>query len=211
MAELGRAACPAPMWSAGADQSCAVGLARPTPRSSCSNGCMPARRASPFPSAGSTPIAMPGRSGSQAARASGLLRFVEVGGKLHASSRDDRSVHARYRRVGCARRRAGSDPCHGRLRPLQLRLNAVPVRLLPLANVSVDDLLLEGEASACWRGRMARRGGPSSLPWTMPRSVSSSVRPIGKFQAIQHKLANVPDRARRRAAHARPCRAAARS
>src|SRR5258705_11167195 len=62
MAELGRAACPAPMWSAALTNLALSGVHT---RLTCFRNCMLAQHASRFPLACSIPTAMRARSGSK--------------------------------------------------------------------------------------------------------------------------------------------------
>jgi alkylation response protein AidB-like acyl-CoA dehydrogenase len=188
MAELGRAACPAPMGSAGlanlavsaSRDKAAVGLLEQLhDGTACAAFCFGAF--DPDRQAGAIQI-----SGG---RASGLLRFVEAAASCsHLLVVIDPSTLAcvDLNEAGVTR-----EPTRAMGAPglFQLRLDGVPARLISLEGKSADDLLLAGKLALLARAHGAGRGA-FELAVDYAKERQQFGQPIGKFQAIQHKLAN---------------------
>ena len=187
MTELGRATCPAPMWSAslvnlvlsGAREAAAVelidrlhaGAARVT----FSFGALdPDRQAASICFTNG--------------RASGLLRFVEVAASCtHLLVAIDPSTLALIELGGPG---VALEPTRAMGLPglYQLRLDAAPARLLGV-DILLGDLLRKGKLALLSRAHgAARRAFELVVDYAGERHQFG--QPIGKFQAIQHKLAN---------------------
>jgi alkylation response protein AidB-like acyl-CoA dehydrogenase len=188
MAELGRAACPAPMWSAalanlalsGArDESTIEFLHKIHGGAACvavSFGAL-----DPDRNAGAIRI--------DHGRTSGLIRFVEAAASCtHLLVAVDSTafvlVELNGPRVSLEATRAMGAPGL-----FQLRLDGAPARLIPLNAVSVDDLLIKAKLVLLARAHgAAHRAFELAVDYAKERQQFG--QPIGKFQAIQHKLAN---------------------
>lgn len=187
MTELGRAGCPAPMWPAalanfalsGSPAVAAVELLEGLHvGTAVAAFCFGVRD----PDAGTGSISIDGR------HATGVLRFVEVAGATHILVAVDDS------RLGLVRLDAPGvvlTPMRtmGAWGLCEVRLNSVPLTLLQLESTNVDDLRLEAQAALLGRAYgAARRAFERAVDYAKQRHQFG--QPIGKFQAIQHKLAN---------------------
>jgi alkylation response protein AidB-like acyl-CoA dehydrogenase len=188
MAELGRAACPAPMWSAAIANLALSGVRGEVAaellerihsgeaRVAVSFGTL-----DPDRHAGSIRIAD--------GRASGLLRFVEVAASCtHLLVAVGPTAFALAELSGQG---ISLEPSRAMGAPglFQLRLDGAPARPISLAAVSADDLLLKGKLALLARAHgAARRAFELAVDYAKERQQFG--QPIGKFQAIQHKLAN---------------------
>lgn len=188
LAELGRAACPAPMWAAAL-----ANLALSTAPSEAASGLLTglhggtARLAfcfgslDPDPGAGAIKVA--------GDRASGVLRFVEAAGScthlvVVANPRELALVALDIAGVNVVPSRA-----MGAWSLYEVRLNSVPATLIPIEAGVLDDLLIKAKLALS-----ARAHGAASRAFELvtdyARERHQFGQPIGKFQAIQHKLAN---------------------
>jgi len=71
----------------------------------------------------------------------------------------------------------------------EVRLNAAPLTRIPVATVDLDDLRIKGKAALTARAYgAARRAFELAVDYARERHQFG--QPIGKFQAIQHKLTN---------------------
>jgi alkylation response protein AidB-like acyl-CoA dehydrogenase len=187
MSELGRAACPAPMWSAA--------LANLTLSNSCDDaakawlGSIHAGRACvAFSFAGFDPDRQAGSIRIADGHAVGLLRFVEAASDCtHFLVAVDRESLALI-----ARDAPGINLEHTRAMGasglFQVRFDAVPALVLA-TRVPVAELLLKGRLALLARAHgAARRAFELAVDYARERRQFG--QPIGKFQAIQHKLAN---------------------
>ena len=188
MAELGRTACPAPMWSAalanlglsGSHAEAAVNLLEKlhagTARVAFSFGAL-----DPDPNTGSVRIT----NGS----ASGLLRFVEVAGSCtHLLVTVEGSALGLIE-LGASGVDLEPTRAMGAWGLYEFRLNSAPATLIELERSIADDLLLEGKLALMARAYgAARRAFELAVDYAKERQQFGQA--IGKFQAIQHKLAN---------------------
>ncbi|WP_315835284.1 acyl-CoA dehydrogenase [Bradyrhizobium prioriisuperbiae] len=187
MAELGRAACLAPMWSAalanlalaGSQDTAAVELLEKlhtgTAVAVFSFGACD-------PDAGGGSIRIDGR------HATGVLRFVEAVGATHLLVAVDDS---RLALVPLDAHGIDLVPTRamGAWGLCEVRLNSVPLTLLPLEVVDLSDLRRCAQLALLARAHgAARRAFELAVNYAGERHQFG--QPIGKFQAIQHKLAN---------------------
>ena len=188
MAELGRAACPVPMWSAAlanlalarCEANAAVDLL-----SDLHDGA--ARVAFSFgaldPDAGTGAIHL------KDDRASGLLRFVEVAGSCtHLLVAID-DVHLAVVALDGPGVEVEATRAMGAWGLYEVRLKDAPARPIALTLGVLDDLLREARLALVGRAYGAARAA-FDLTVEYARERKQFGQPIGKFQAIQHKLAN---------------------
>ncbi|MBR1202572.1 MULTISPECIES: acyl-CoA dehydrogenase [unclassified Bradyrhizobium] len=188
MAELGRAGCPAPMWSAalanlaiaGSQDDVVVDLLERLHSGKAivafSFGALDRD-----PGAGSVEVTD--------LKATGVLRFVEAaGGATHLLVVLDQAhlalVDLDGPGVECVATRA-----MGAWGLSEVRLNAAPFTRIPVGTVDLDDLRIKGKAALTARAYGAARRA-FELAADYARERHQFGQPIGKFQAIQHKLVN---------------------
>ncbi|MEH2486287.1 alkylation response protein AidB-like acyl-CoA dehydrogenase [Bradyrhizobium sp. AZCC 2230] len=188
LAELGRAACPAPMWSAalanfalstsqsGAAVDLLKGLHAGAARVAFSFGAL-----DPDQGTGSIQV--------RDERGRGLLRFVEAAGSCtHLLVAIDRTVLGLVA-LDAAGVEVIPTRAMGAWGFYEVRLNATPVTLIALDDGLFDDLLLKGKLGLTARAHgAARRAFELVTDYVKQRHQFG--QPIGRFQAIQHKLAN---------------------
>jgi len=188
MAELGRAACPAPMWSAalvnlalsGSSAAAAVDLLERvhagTARVAFSFGCL-----DPDCSTGAVQLDGP--------MATGILRFVEAAGTathLLAAIEASKLVLIELNAAGVE---IVPTRAMGAWGLYEVRLVSVPATLLSVDGLDLDELCLKGSVALIARAYgAARRAFEMVVDYAKERHQFG--QPIGKFQAIQHKLAN---------------------
>jgi alkylation response protein AidB-like acyl-CoA dehydrogenase len=188
MAELGCAACPAPMWSAA--------LANLSLASSCADTAVDflqklhvgSTRAA-FSFGAHDPDRNAGAVRIADGKASGLLRFVEVAGSCtHLLAVVERTSLAL---VELGATGVGLEPTRamGASGLYEVRLDAAPATIIEVKRTLFDDLLLEGKLALLARAYgAARRAFDLAVDYAKERQQFGQA--IGKFQAIQHKLAN---------------------
>src|SRR6266436_62849 len=189
MAELGRAGCSAPMWSAalanlglsGSRAEAAVDLLEKlhvgAARVAFSFGAFD-------PDLNSSSVRVAGGS------ASGMLRFVEVAASCtHLLVLVERSALAI---VDLAASGVDLEPTRamGAWGLFEVRLNSAPATLVKLEPIVADGLLLEGKLALMARAHGAARRA-FDLAGDYAKERQQFGQAIGKFQAIQHKLANI--------------------
>lgn len=188
LAELGRASCPAPMWSA-ALVNFALSASRSEAAADLLNGLHAGSARVTFSFGALDPDRGTGaiRIGDQ--RASGSLRFVEATASCtHLLVAVDRSalgliaLDAPEVEVTPVRAMGSWGFC-------ELRLDAAPATLIALEDEPFDDLLLRGKLTLIARAHGAAQRA-FELATDYARERHQFGQPIGKFQAIQHKLAN---------------------
>ncbi|WP_249137408.1 acyl-CoA dehydrogenase family protein [Bradyrhizobium tropiciagri] len=188
LAELGRAACPAPMWSAAL-----ANFALSTVSSKVAADCLvklhegAARFAFSFgaldPDAGAGAIRV--REG----RADGVLRLVEAADSCtHVLVAIDPAL------LGLVALDAAGvaiipTRAMGAWGACEVRLSSAPISLVAIELGVLDDLLLRGKLALTARAHgAAQRAFELATDYAKERHQFG--QPIGRFQAIQHKLAN---------------------
>ena len=187
MAELGRAACPAPMWPtalanlalsvSGADAAGELleKLHAGTAVAAFSFGACDA-------DAGAGSIRIDG------SRATGVLRFVEAASATHLLVAVDES-HLALVQLDASGIDVAPTRAMGTWGLCEVRLDSVPLTLLPLESVDLDDIRLKAQIALLARALgAARRAFELAVDYAKQRHQFG--QPIGKFQAIQHKLAD---------------------
>lgn len=185
LGELGRAACPAPMWSA-----MLANLALSTAQSATAVELLKALHAGRARVAFSFGVLDPD-SGAGTIRVSGdgLLRFVEAAASCtHLLVAIDRSTLGLVALDGAGveivpTRAMGAWGFH------EVRLNAAPVARMTLSDGVLDDLLIKAKLALTARAHGAARRA-FELVTDYARERHQFGQPIGRFQAIQHKLAD---------------------
>jgi alkylation response protein AidB-like acyl-CoA dehydrogenase len=188
MAELGRAACPAPMGAA-ALANLALSRCRDEGAAELLGQLHGGTARAAFCFGPLDPDRNAGLIRIADGRASGLLRFVEAAASCtHLIVTIDPSTLALVE-LGVSG--VGVEPTRAMGAPglFQLRLEGAPARLISLEGVSANDLLLAGKLALLARAHgAAQRAFELAVDYARERQQFG--QPIGKFQAIQHKLAN---------------------
>ncbi|OKO79209.1 acyl-CoA dehydrogenase [Bradyrhizobium sp. NAS96.2] len=188
MEELGRAGCPAPVWSAALTNLAIAGskveIAADLVERLHSGEAIVAfsfGALDPDVGTGSVEVADFG--------ATGVLRFVEAAGSAtHLLVALDRAHLALIDLGGPGIERVASRAM-GAWGSYEVRLNAAPLTRIPLGTLDLDDLRIAGKVALTARAYgAARRAFELAVDYAKERHQFG--QPIGKFQAIQHKLAN---------------------
>ncbi|WP_298367954.1 acyl-CoA dehydrogenase family protein [uncultured Bradyrhizobium sp.] len=188
MAELGRAGCPAPMWSAalanlaisGSQADVVVDLLERLHSGKAivafSFGAL-----DPDPGTGAIEVTD--------LKATGALRFVEAaGGATHLLVALDQA-HLALIDLGGPGVECVATRAMGAWGLYEVRLNGAPLTRILVGTVDLDDLRIKGRAALTARAYgAARRAFELAVDYAKERQQFG--QPIGKFQAIQHKLAN---------------------
>jgi alkylation response protein AidB-like acyl-CoA dehydrogenase len=188
MTELGRTSCPAPMWSAalanlalsGCEVEAGVDLLEKLHAGTVRVA---------FSFAALDPDGNTGTVELADGRASGKLRFVEVAGSCtHLVTAIGPSSLAVVALAGPG---VELEPTRamGAWGFYQVRLNQAPARRIDLAPAVLDDRLLAARLALLARAYGAARTA-FDLAVDYAKERKQFGQPIGKFQAIQHKLAN---------------------
>jgi alkylation response protein AidB-like acyl-CoA dehydrogenase len=188
MTELGRAACPAPMWSAAL-----TNLALSDCRAEAAVELLEKLHAGTarvaFSFAALDPDTNTGAIQLANGCASGLLRFVEVA----ASCTHLVVTIEPYGLAIVALDGAGVEleatRAMGAWGLYQVRLKEAPARRIDLASAVLDDRLLAGKLALVGRAYGAARAA-FDLTVDYAKGRKQFGQPIGRFQAIQHKLAD---------------------
>ena len=188
MGELGRAACPAPMLQA-ALANLALSASRDPAAVELLGGVRDGASRVAFSFGALDPDRQAGSIRVADGRASGLLRFVEAAASCtHLLVAICPSTLALIELEGPG---VGLEPTRAMGAPglCQLCIDAAPARLLPLEPISSDDLLLKARLALLARAHgAARRAFELAVDYAKERQQFGQA--IGRFQAIQHKLAN---------------------
>ena len=188
MGELGRAACPAPMLQA-ALANLALSASRDPAAVELLGGVRDGASRVAFSFGALDPDRQAGSIRVADGRASGLLRFVEAAASCtHLLVAICPSTLALIELEGPG---VGLEPTRAMGAPglCQLCIDAAPARLLPLEPISSDDLLLKARLALLARAHgAARRAFELTVDYAKERQQFGQA--IGRFQAIQHKLAN---------------------
>jgi alkylation response protein AidB-like acyl-CoA dehydrogenase len=188
LAELGRAACPAPMWSA-ALANFALSTARSGAAADLLNELHTGSARVAFSLGALDPDRDAGSILVRDDRAGGLLRFVEAAGSsTHLLVAIDRTVLGLVA-LDAAGVEVAPTRAMGAWGFYEVRLSSAPVTLIALDDGVLDDLLLRGKLALTARAHGAARRA-FELVTDYARERHQFGQPIGKFQAIQHKLAN---------------------
>lgn len=187
LAELGRATCPAPMWSAAL-----ANLALSGSRSDAASELLEKLHAGTaivaFCFGGHDPDTGTGSIRIDGGHATGVLRFVEAADATHLLAVVD-EVRLGLVQLGCPGVVCTPTRAMGAWGLYEVRLESVPLTLLPLEGVELGDLRLKAQAALLGRAYgAARRSFELAVDYAKERHQFG--QPIAKFQAIQHKLAN---------------------
>jgi alkylation response protein AidB-like acyl-CoA dehydrogenase len=188
LGELGRAACPAPMWSA-ALVNFALAAARSPVAADLLQGLHEGLARVAFSFGAIDPEQGTGSIRISDGHAVGSLRFVEAAGSCtHLLVAVDRFTLAIVTLEGTG---VGMVPTRamGAWGLYEVRLSSVPAALVPVEEGVLDELLLKAKLAL-----IARAHGAALRAFELVTDYARERRqfgqPIGKFQAIQHKLAN---------------------
>jgi alkylation response protein AidB-like acyl-CoA dehydrogenase len=187
MEELGRAACPAPMWSA-----ILANIALPDASSAGSD----TRRAL---EAGAATVAFSfgafdpdpgiGAVAFDKEKATGSLRFVEVAGSATHLLVPVGETELALVDLGAPGVKRVPTRAMGAWGNWELTLDTAPAMLMPIGNVGLGDLRSIATIALLARAQgAARRAFELAAEYAKERQQFG--QPIGRFQAIQHKLAN---------------------
>jgi alkylation response protein AidB-like acyl-CoA dehydrogenase len=187
MAELGRAGCPAPMWP-----TALANLAFSDPRADAAVKLLEelhtGTAVTAFCFGTRDPDTVAGSIRIDGRHATGLLRFVEATGATHllVAVDDTDLALVQLDDPGIALTPIRAMGAWGLC---EVRLNSVPLTLLPLESTNIDDLRLKAQLALLGRAHgAARRAFDLAVDYAKERHQFG--QPIAKFQAIQHKLAN---------------------
>ncbi|AUC96235.1 acyl-CoA dehydrogenase [Bradyrhizobium sp. SK17] len=188
MAELGRAGCPAPMWSAALANLAVSGsqagvVADLQARLHAGTAIVAFSFGALDPDRGTGSIVAADDA------ATGVLRCVEAAGSAtHLLVALDRA-HLALIELGGPGVECIATRAMGAWGLYEVRLNAAPLTRIAAGAVDLDDLRIKSKAMLAARAYgAARRAFELAVDYARERHQFG--QPIGKFQAIQHKLAN---------------------
>ncbi|MGY3492469.1 acyl-CoA dehydrogenase family protein [Bradyrhizobium sp. USDA 4502] len=188
MAELGRAGCTAPMWSA-ALANLAISGSQVDVAVDLLERLQSGEATVAFSFGALDPDARTGAVEVTDLKAKGVLRFVEVAGDAtHLLVVLDQAqlglINLDGSGVECVATRA-----MGAWGLYEVRLNEAPLTRIPIDTVDLDHLRIKGRAMLTARAYgAARRAFELAVDYAKERHQFG--QPIGRFQAIQHKLAD---------------------
>jgi alkylation response protein AidB-like acyl-CoA dehydrogenase len=188
MTELGRAACPAPMWSAALANLALEGSKAETSADLLTHLHAGTARVA-FSFGAFDPDRGAGAIEVTNGKASGLLRFVEAAGSC-----THLLVPVSPSALACVAIEAPGVAVEptctmGAWGSCEVRLNAAPAEIIALEFLAVYDLLRKAGLALMARAHGAARRA-FELAVDHARERRQFGQPIGRFQAIQHKLAN---------------------
>ncbi|MGY3697374.1 alkylation response protein AidB-like acyl-CoA dehydrogenase [Bradyrhizobium sp. USDA 3240] len=188
MAELGRAGCPAPMWSA-AFANLAIAGSKVDVVVELMERLHSGKAIVAFSFGALDPDRGTGSVEATNSTATGVLRFVEAaGGATHLLVVLEQA-HLALIDLGGVGVECVATRAMGAWGQYEVRLNAAPLTRIPVGTVDLDDLRIKGKAALTARAYgAARRAFELAVDYAKERHQFG--QPIGKFQAIQHKLAN---------------------
>jgi alkylation response protein AidB-like acyl-CoA dehydrogenase len=188
MAELGRAACPAPMLSVALANLCLSGLSNEAAVDLLEKLHAGAARVA-FSFAARDPDPSTGTIRVGNGCASGLLRFVEVAGSCTHLLAVVGATSLAIVELGAPGVSLEPTRAMGASSLYEVRLDAAPATIIEAKRPLFDDLLLEGKLALIARAYgAARRAFDLAVDYAKERQQFGQA--IGRFQAIQHKLAN---------------------
>lgn len=188
LGELGRAACPAPMWSA-ALANFALANARSEAAVDLLKGLHEGAARVAFSFGAIDPEPGSGAIRVSDGHAVGLVRFVETAGSCtHLLVAVDRSTLAVVA-LDAAGVEIVPTRAMGAWGLYEVRLSSVPASFIQLDEGALDALLLKARLALTARAHGAARRA-FELVTDYARDRHQFGQPIGRFQAIQHKLAN---------------------
>ncbi|MBR1142738.1 acyl-CoA dehydrogenase [Bradyrhizobium sp. AUGA SZCCT0431] len=187
MEELGRAACPAPMWSA-AVANLALSGSRTDAAVELLEKLHAGTAVAAFSFGARDPDEGAGLIRIDGSRATGVLRFVEAAGATYLLVAAD-EAHLALVRLDASGIDLAPTRAMGAWGLCEVRLNSAPLTLLPLEGANLDDISLKAQVALLGRAHgAARRAFELATDYAKERHQFG--QPIAKFQAIQHKLAN---------------------
>jgi alkylation response protein AidB-like acyl-CoA dehydrogenase len=187
MEELGRAACPAPMWSA---MLANIALSEAPPAADGMRRALEASRARVAFSFGAfDPDVGAGSIALDKGRATGSLRFVEAAGSATHLLVPVAEAELALVDLGAGGVKRVPTRMMGAWGNWELTLEVVPATRVPIGDGGLDHLRSIATIALLARAHgAARRALELAAEYAKERQQFG--QPIGRFQAIQHKLAN---------------------
>lgn len=188
MTELGRAGCPAPMWSA-ALANLAVAGSQADVAADLLARLHSGKAIVAFSFGALNPDRGTGSIEAANGAATGVVRCVEAAGSAtHLLVAFDQT-HLALIELGGPGVECVASRAMGAWGLYEVGLNAAPFTRMPVGTADLDDLRIVAKAMLTARAYgAARRAFELAVDYAKERNQFG--QPIGKFQAIQHKLAN---------------------